>query len=104
VHEELTRSTLFDFLCHNCKNSDHLRHDFHNYIHHFRRRRYLNVDLETMEEIFHAREDINESVLTRTDILCRLKFDVTVARASAGAYIPANRKGGASVDEVGVYA
>ena len=72
MHEQLTRSSLFNLLCCDRKKSQHLHHYFHDYIHHFRRRCHLNVDLETLEEIFHALKDIDEIVVTRPNVLSRL--------------------------------
>ena len=48
-------------------------HDLYHHVHHFWCRRHCSVDFETKEEIFDALEYIDESFLTRVDILNCLK-------------------------------
>jgi hypothetical protein len=79
--DELTRSTLFDFLCRNCKNTEHFHYDLHDNIHHCLGRSHLDVRLETFEEMFDVFEKIDEYILIRINILSRLaKLGVTMVR------------------------
>ena len=100
LRDRLTRSTLFNLFCRDRKNSQNLYHDLHNNTHHLRRWRHLGVNLETLEEIFHALEDIDESVLTCTNILSRLKsrrYNCPCRRYTTRGYAP---KGGRRLQQI----
>jgi hypothetical protein len=57
---QLTRTVLFNLLCHNGKDTKNLDHDPHDSIRHSSARGDLNVCLQPLEDVFYAREEVNE--------------------------------------------
>jgi hypothetical protein len=76
---QLTRTTLFDLLRRDGKNTEHFNHDFHDNIGHRLSWSYFSVTLETFEELFDTLEQIDEHILTCTNVLSRLMTCVTMA-------------------------
>jgi hypothetical protein len=77
----LTRSTLFDLLRRDRKNTEHFDHNFHDNIGHRISWSNFSVALETFEELFDPLEQIDEHTLTCIDVLSRLtKACVTMTR------------------------
>ena len=73
ARDQLTRSVLFDFLCHNRKNGKHLDHDFDYYVCHPRGWWHFDICLQSPEEVFYALEDRDEYALIIRDGLSRLE-------------------------------
>ena len=61
---QLTRTILFNLLCHDAKYTDNLNHDLHDRICHSSSQGNLYISLQPSEDAFHAREDIKEFTST----------------------------------------
>ena len=66
--KELTRSALPDLFRRNRQDAEHLDQDGRDCIRHFLIWWHLGVDFETSKKGFYSFEDVDESVLARTDI------------------------------------
>ena len=76
--DQLTCTILFNLLCQDCKDTKNLNHDFHDRTRHSRGRGHLYIDLEPSEDVFYAREEIKEYILTIANSLNNLRYqDVT---------------------------
>ena len=79
--DELTRSTLFHFLCGCREDIQNLNCYFYHFFRHRRSQRDLGISLEAPEETFNASEDVDKDVLARGDVFsCLRTLDVTRAR------------------------
>ena len=75
---------MLDLLGRDRQNRKNLNHDLSDYVHHFRRRRYLNIVFKASEKILYAFEDIDENVLACSNILdCLGIVNVNFAWAKA---------------------
>jgi len=73
---------LLDLLGRDRQNRKNLNHDLSDYVHHFRRRRHLNIVFKASEKILYAFEDVDEVVLACSNILDSLRIvKVDFARA-----------------------
>jgi hypothetical protein len=70
--EQPTRSFLFYLLCHDREDGKYFGHDFDDNVSHCRGGCHCRVRLEASEKNFDPFEQVNERILARFDILCRL--------------------------------
>ena len=65
----LTRTVLFNILCHDRKDTKNLNHDPYYYIRHSSGQGDHCIGLQSSEDVFYAREKINEWTLTCANTL-----------------------------------
>ena len=74
VYEQLTCPALLHLLRRDRQDAKDLNHDLSDYVHHFRCRPHLSIVFKASEEILYAFEDVDESVLARSNILDCLRI------------------------------
>src|SRR6266702_1067131 len=67
-----TRFPLFDHLRRYCKNRQNLNHNLYDNVRHSCRLRNFCIGLQPLEEVLNAFEDVNENVVTSSNVLGRL--------------------------------
>jgi len=72
---KLTEPSLLDLLGCESEDRQQLDHDLDNYTSHCGGGWDLSVYFKTMEEMFHALEEIDDGIITRTNILSHLVYD-----------------------------
>jgi hypothetical protein len=72
VQQRLTCSALPNLFCRNRKNAENLHHYRRDCIRHFFIRWHRRVDFETSQKGFDAFENVNKSLLARSNVFCCL--------------------------------
>jgi hypothetical protein len=67
-----TCSTLLDLLHCDREDIEYLNHYLHNYLRQFGVEKASRINLEALEEVVHALKEIEEHIMARTHIPCRL--------------------------------
>ena len=79
----LTYSPLFNFLCREAKDDEHLDHHVYDYLHHSCRPSESDIRLQSSEEGFDPFKEVNHCVLACANCLNRLRdLGVKVAHSN----------------------
>jgi hypothetical protein len=74
LQQGLTHSALFDFLCSDGQNVEHLNHYCCDCVHHSFIGRRFSVCVQTLEKCFYALEHLKQSVLIRPNVFRCLRI------------------------------
>jgi hypothetical protein len=77
TRNQLTQWSTFHFLCHDCKNRQHLDHNLNDHVRHCRSRYKGSVYLKPAEEMFDVIKDVNYLFLASARIFGRLGAPVS---------------------------
>ena len=83
MQKGLTCSTLLDLLHRNREDIKYFNDHLHKYLRQFGLEKASRISLETCEKVVHAAKDVEEHIMARTDILCRLR-DLNIRCAQKG--------------------
>jgi hypothetical protein len=95
MRNQLTQWSVFQFLCRDSKNCQHLDHDLNNYVCHCRSRcKDSSVYLKPAEEMFYAIKDVKYLLLASAHVFSRLGTPVSIwfAQATHEGYQPTGER------------